>query len=221
MSNNYFFLSLKKALISLSVLCFFSTSVLSQDVYTDKESQTFAFTVGMTSSDLYHDTISYTPGIFFNGGFVYTLTFSDKINGGIELLYTGKAVKKEKPIINYYFTYFDLPIYLQYKFSEGIKANIGVQYSQYLNSNFSYLDGSNANGIHKKQNSSLLTNDYGVLFGGEIHLSKNLEIAARYTLSAKSFMDKSSPSFGVFQLTFKYVAFRSYKEIFHKKEIAK
>ena len=221
MSNNYFFLSLEKALISLLVLCFFSGYVFSQDVYTNKESATFSFTVGLTSSELYHDTIQYSSGILFNGGFVYTLTFSDKINGGIELLYTGKAVRKENPIIKYRFGYIDLPVYVQYKFSEGIRANIGFQYSKYMNSQYLFLDGSKSNGMHLKSLSSNLDNDYDILLGAEINLSKDIELAARYTLSAKSFMDKSSPYFGVFQLSFKYVAFRSYKQIFHKKEIAK
>ena len=221
MFRNYFFLSINKALISLLVLYFFSIPVFSQDVYTDKESATLAFTVGMTSSDLYRDTINYTPGILFNTGLVYVLTFSDKINGGMELLYTGKALRNEKPLTKYRFGYIDIPLYLQYKFSEGIKANIGIQYSKILNASYLYIDPTKANGMHKKSLSNNLNDDYGVLLGAEIHLSKNLELAARYTLSAKSFMNKSDPYFGVFQLSLKYVVFRSYKQYFHKKEIVK
>lgn len=220
MAGNYFFLSINKALVSVLVLYFFSAPIFSQDVYTNKESATFSFTLGLTSSDLYNDTINYTQGILFNGGLIYTLTFSDKLNGGIELLYTGKALRKEKPFTKYRFGYIDIPLYLQYKFSDEIKANIGIQYSKISNSYYLYIDPAKANGMHKKSFSSNLNDDYGVLFGAEIHLSKNLELSARYTLSAKNFIDKRSPGFGVFQLSFKYVVFRSYKQYFHKKKVA-
>lgn len=220
MFKNYYFFSFNKALILIVVFCFFSRTVFSQDVYSNKESATFAFTVGLTSSDLYRDTINYSAGILFNGGFVYTLTFSDKLNGGIELLFTGKALRKEKPLTKYRFGYIDIPLYLQYKFSDGIKANLGIQYSKMLDANYLNIDPSQANGMHKKPLDSNLDNDYGVLLGAEIHLNKNLELAARYTLSAKSFVDKSTPYFGVFQLSFKYIVYRSYKQYFHKKEVA-
>ena len=130
MYKSNYFLTSKKAFIIIWVLCFFSRTVFSQDVYSNKESATFSFTLGLTSSDLYHDTINYSQGILFNGGLVYTLTFSDKLNAGIELSYTGKSVKKDNPIIKYRFGYIDIPLYLQYKISDGIRANIGVQYSK-------------------------------------------------------------------------------------------
>jgi hypothetical protein len=220
MHYNYFANSSKKALTLIMVICFFSGTVFSQDIYTNKESAAFSFTLGLTSSDLYHDTVNYSPGILFNGGLVYTLAFSEKINCGIELLYTGKALRKENPLTKYRFGYLDLPLYLQYKFSEGIKANIGFQYSTILNAQYLFVDPSKANGMHKKPLSTGLHNDFGVLLGVEFNINKNLGIAARYTLSAKSFVDNGQPYLGVFQLSFKYVVFRSYKQYFHKKKIA-
>lgn len=220
MFKKYYFFICNKALLLFMVLCFFSGSVFSQDVYSNKESATFSFTVGLTSSDLYRDTINYSQGIMFNGGVIYTLTFSDKINGGIELVYEGKAVKKDKPIIKYRFGYIDIPLYLQYKFSDGIRANFGIQYSNYLNANYFFIDPGKANGMHKETLSTNINNDFGIILGAEFNINKNFEIGARYTMSARTFMDKSDPYFGVFQLSFKYVVFRSYKKYFHKKKIA-
>jgi hypothetical protein len=213
LANNFI-----KSLAVLVVCCLFSISVFSQTVYSNKESSTFSFTVGLTSSNLFHDTIGYSSDIYFNAGFMYTVVCSDKLNVGIEVLYTGKAVKKELPLTKYRFTYIDLPIYLQYKFSENIRANLGIQYSKLIDSQYSYLDGSNASGMHSKSLDTRLGNDYGVLLGAEIDITKNITIAGRYTLSTKSFLDKASPYFGVFQFSISYVAFRSYKQFFHKKE---
>lgn len=217
MRNNNLFKHFNKALIILLVLCFFSNFLFSQDAYSNKESSSFSFTVALTSSNLHRDTIRYSPGILFNGGFAYTLTFSDKINGGLELLYTGKAIKKDNPIIKYRFGYIDIPLYLQYKFSSTVRANIGVQYSKYVYSQMAYLDGSKTSGVHIKSFQSAIDHDYSLLLGAELNLSKDIVIAARYSLSATSLSDSHKPFFSVFQLSFNYVAFRSYKQIFHKK----
>lgn len=217
MHNTILFRHLNKALITLLVLCCFSNFIFSQDVYSNKESSTFSFTLGLTSSNLYHDTIRYSTGILFNGGFVYTLTFSDKINFGLEALLTGKAIKKDNPIIKYRFGYIDIPLYLQYKFNPTVRANIGLVFSKNFYSRLAYLDGSKTSGVHLKSFQSPIDNDCGILLGIELNLAKDVFIAARYSLSATSMLNSNKPYFGVFQLSFNYVAFRSYKQIFHKK----
>ena len=201
-----------KALIAITVICLFVNDAFSQTFYSNKESSTFSFTIGLTSTGLFNDTISYQQGILFNGGFVYTHTITDKTNIGVELLYSGKAVKSSSPIIKYRFGYIDIPVYFQYKFSENILANIGLQYSKYMSSKYYYLDGSHAGGVHPEALATKMGDDIALLGGIELGLSKNLFIAGRYTISTKPFLDKTSPYFGVFQLTFRYVVFRGFQQ---------
>jgi len=207
-----------KALIVVLVLCCFTKTFFSQTVYTNKETQSFGFTVGMTSSDIYRDTINYEQGIFFNGGLVYTLSFSDKSNIGMELLYTGKKVKRSKPIMKFAFSYIDVPVYYQLKLSDNFKLNLGIQYSNYVNATYDTLDGSKSNGVHTQPLTTTMGNDFGVLAGLEFGITKNLFVSARYTLSVKSFAETQSPYFGVFQFSFKYVVFRGYKQLFKKRK---
>ncbi len=183
-----------------------------QTVYSNKASSTFAFSLGMTSTGLYRDTVSYQQGILFNGGFVYIHSLTEKSNIGVELLYSGKAFKRSSPIIKYRFGYIDLPVYYQYKFSDNIMADIGGQYSKYISSKYYYLDGSRAGGVHPEALSTNLSDDIGILVGVELGLAKNLFISARYTFSTKPFLDKTSAYLGVFQFSFKYVIFRNYKQ---------
>jgi hypothetical protein len=201
-----------KVLIVLFLLSFFVKGVYSQTYYSNKESSTFSFTLGLTSTGLYNDTISYQQGILFNGGFVYTHIITDKTNIGVELLYSGMAVKSSSPIIKYRFGYIDIPVYFQYKFSDNFLANIGIQYSKYMSSKYYYLDGSHAGGVHPEPLATKMGDDVAVLAGIELGLSKNLFIAGRYTLSTNPFFDKASPYFGVFQLSFRYVVFRGFQQ---------
>jgi len=135
-------INLHKALIIVLVLYFFSSSVLSQTVYSSEPSSTFFFTVGLTSSHLINDTNSYKPGILFSGGFIYSVSLNDRSNIALECLYTGKGFKQESPIIKYRYYYIDAPLYLQLKWGENIRFNMGVQYSTFVNSQMVFLDGS-------------------------------------------------------------------------------
>ena len=213
-----FKIKFNKALILLLVLYFFSTAVFSQTVYSNKPSSTFYFTVGLTSSNLIKDSLNYKSGILFNGGFIYSVTVSDKINIAGELLYTGKGFKQDSPIIKYRYFYVDIPVYLQLKFSSSIRAIIGAQYSIFANSQVVNFDGSKANGINVTKFNNIKNQDYGFLVGAEINITENLSMAARYTLSTSTFFEKDKINFGVFQLSFNYVAFRTYQQFFHKKE---
>ena len=175
-----------KALILVLVLYFFINTSFSQTIYSNKESSTFGLTVGMTSSNLYRDTIKYDPAISFTGGLVYVLSITEKSNVGLELLYTGKVVKKSKPITRFNFSYIDLPIYYQRKISDNIRIDAGIQYSIFANSKFDTLDGSKASGVHFQPLKTKMGNDFGVLAGLEFGITKNFFVSARYTLSVKS-----------------------------------
>ena len=195
----------------------FNKLSLSQAVYSDKEQSTFSFTLGMTSTGCYRDTIKYSQGILFNGGFVYILSVSDKSNIGIEALFSGKAFKSNSPFIKYRFSFVDLPLYYQYKLSSNIRANLGIQYSKYISSQYYYLDGSKTTGVHKEPLTTNIGDDMGVLVGGEFGIAKNLFVTARYTISANSFFKSNSPYLSVFQFSFKWVVYRGYKQIFNRK----
>ncbi len=198
-------------------ICLVSALSFSQTVYSNKEQSTFSFTFGITSTGCYRDTIAYSQGILFNGGFVYILSLSDKSNIGMEGLFSGKAFKSSSPFIKYRFGYADVPIYYQYKFSTNIRADIGAQYSKYITSQYYYLDGSKSTGVHKEALATKIGDDYGVLAGVEFGIAKNLFITARYTVSANSFINKSTPYLAVFQCSFRWVVFRGYKQMFNKK----
>jgi len=206
-----------KALIAIVVLSFFSIPVFSQDVYSSKPSSTFFFTLGFTSSRLINDTNSYKSGILFNGGFIYTVSATDKLNIALELLYTGKGLKQDSPLIKYRYYYIDLPLYVQLKLGENIRFNIGTQYSTFVNSQVVYIDVSKKNGINIETHTAIKNTDYGFLLGTEIDITKTIAIAARYTISGSTFFEKNQVNFGVFQLSFNYAAFRTYKQFFHKK----
>ncbi len=201
-----------RILLPLFLLCFFFNYSFAQVVYSNKPSSTFSFTLGLTSTGLYRDTISYQQGILFNAGFVYTHTLNQKSNIGVEVLFTGKSIKRSSPIIKYRFGYLDVPVYFQYKLSDNILINAGAQYSKYIASRYYYLDGSRANGVHPEVLKTNMDDDIGLLVGAELGVSKNLFLTARYTYSTKPFFDKSSPYFGVFQFSFRIVFYKDYKQ---------
>ncbi len=204
-----------KTSITILFLCLFSFKASSQ-VYSNKTSSTFSFTLGMTSSNLLKDTMKYKSGILFSGGFMYTIVLSDKINVGLELLYTGKSFKNESPIIKYRYYYIDVPVYLQYKLGDNIRFNLGAQYSQFTNSSIVFLDGGSSTGTKTKAYNNIKPADVGVLFGTEIDLSENIALAARYTLSASTFYDSNEVNFGVFQLSFNYAVYLSHKQFLNR-----
>lgn len=206
-----------KALIFALVLYFFSVPAFSQTVYSSDPAATFCFTVGLTSTKLVNDTNNFKSGILFNGGFIYSVSLSHKANIALECLYTGKGMKQELPIVKYRYFYVDVPLYLQLKLGENIRFNIGAQYSIFTNSRVVYLDGSKPNGINVEKFNTIKNKDYGFLLGAEVDITKNLAMAVRYTLSGSTFFEKNQVNFGVFQLSFNYSAFRSYKQFFHKK----
>lgn len=201
--------------ITVVLLCLFSFKASSQ-VYSNLESSTFSFTAGMTSSNLINDSIKHKPSILWSAGFMYTVVVSDNFNVGLELLYTGKAFKDESKIIKYRYFYIDVPVYLQYKLSESIRFNIGAQYSSFTNSKIILIDGGSSGGVNILPYNNIKPADIGVLFGAEIDLSKNIALAARYTLSASTFYDKNSINFGVFQLSLNYAVYRSHKQFLNR-----
>jgi hypothetical protein len=208
-------LSFLKTSITTLVLCLFSFTTFAQ-VYSNKESSTFSFTGGMTSSNLMNDSVKYKSSISFTGGFIYTIVLSDNFNIGAELLYTGKAFKTDQSIIKFRYFYLDIPVYAQYKLGENIRFNLGAQYSTFTNSQIVVLDPANANGVNIKPYNNIKPADVGVLFGTEIDITKNLSLAARYTLSASTFLSKNQINFGVFQLSFNYAVYRSYKQFLNR-----
>lgn len=196
-------------------LCLFSFKGYSQ-VYSSNATSTFSFTASMTSSNLIKDTMKYKSGILFSGGFMYSIVLSDKINVGMELLYTGKSFKNESPIIKYRYFYVDVPIYLQYKLGDNIRFNLGAQYSQFTNSTIVQLDQGSSTGTNTEPYNNIKPADVGVLFGAEIDLTENIALAARYTLSTSTFYDSNQVNFGVFQLSFNYAVYRSHKQFLNR-----
>lgn len=153
-----------------------------------------------------------------HAGLVYTVMLNDRLNAGIEVEYTGKAVRNESPIIKYRFFYVDIPLYLQVNLSENIRLNAGVQYSIATNSQMTGIDPSNPNGVHTYKISAVRPTDYGFLGGVEFDVSKSISVGARYAISASSFFQKDEIGFGVFQLSLKYSPLKTYQVFFHKKE---
>jgi hypothetical protein len=205
-----------KTSITTLFLCLFSFKAVSQVVYSNKESSTFSFTVGMTNSNLINDSVKYRTGTLFNGGFIYTIVLSDKLNVGLEALYTGKAFRNESPLIKYRYFYIDVPLYLQYKLSESVRFNLGAQYSSFTNSKIIILDGQSTSGVKIQPYTNIKPADIGVLFGAEVDLSKNLSLAARYTISTSTFYQKNSINFGVFQVSLNYAVYRTHKQFLNR-----
>lgn len=205
-----------KTSITTVILCLFLFKGTAQVIYSNKESSTFSFTVGMTNSNLINDSIKYRTGTLFNGGFIYTIVLSDKLNVGLEALYTGKAFKNESPIIKYRYFYVDVPLYLQYKLSESVRFNLGAQYSTFTNSKIIILDGASSGGVKIQPYTNIKPADVGVLFGAEVDLTQNLSLAARYTLSTSTFFQKNSINFAVFQVSFNYAVYRTHKQFLNR-----
>lgn len=208
-----------KALILTLVLCFFSFFVRSQIIYTNKETASFGFTVGLTSSNLYNDTIAFKSGTLFLGGFAYSLTLTERTKLGVDLFLSGKAFKKDDPIVKFRYGYVDLPVYLQYHFTDDIKLNIGAQYSKYVFSQRASIDGSKKTGVRTEKINSDIDNDIALMGGFEFNFLKDLNLGARYTYSINAF-SKGKPYFGVFQLNLKYYVWRSNKQYFGKNRTA-
>jgi opacity protein-like surface antigen len=180
--------------------------------YSNKESSRFSFTAGITSSKLLHDTVGYKQGIGFGGGFIYTIKLSEQLNLGLEALYTCKSLRLESPIIKYRFYYIDVPLYLQYKIGDNFRLNLGGQISAYTNSKAILLDGSNSSGVNVVKTDAVKWTDYSILAGGEFDLLENLALGLRYTVSASTFFQNDQRNFGVFELSFNYAVYRSYRQ---------
>lgn len=211
-------MNLLKALILVSVLSFFSKGTQAQ-TYSNKESCHYGFTLGITSSNLINDSVGYKSGILFSGGLVYNMRLSEKFNLGLELLYTGKAFKTDSPIIKYRYYYLDVPLYLQYNLTDGIRINLGGQFSKFANSQRAEIEGSanGGTGAHSYKHTNIKDIDYSFLLGAEIDLGKNVALGARYTLSGSTFFEENKANFGVFQIAIRAVGKRSYRQIFGKK----
>ncbi len=204
-----------KTSITTLVLCLFSFNVTAQ-VYSNEPSSTFSFTIGMTSSNLLKDSVKYKSGILFSGGFIYTVVLNEKLNIGLELLYTGKSFKSETGITKFRYFYVDVPLYAQFKLGENIRFNLGAQYSIFTNSKIIKIDQNSSTGVNINSYNNIKPSDVGVLFGAEIDLSKNLALTARYTMSASTFYDSNQINFGVFQFSLNYVVFRSHKQFLNR-----
>jgi len=170
----------------------------------------------MTSSNLLKDSVKYRPGIFFGGGFVYTVSLSERFNVGLEALYTGKAFNRESPIIKYRYFYLDIPLYLQYKLGENIRFNLGGQYSGATNSKIIQLNSVSKSGVNVQTYSNIKGGDPAFLAGLEVDLAENLSLMARYTVSTSTFFNKGSVNFGVFMFGFNYAVYRSHRQFLHK-----
>ena len=105
---------------------------------------------------------------------------------------------------------------MQYKLGENIRFNLGAQYSSFTNSKIVQIDQNSSTGVNIQPYNNIKPADVGVLFGTEIDLSKNLALAARYTLSTSIFNDSEQVNFGVFQFSLNYAVYRSYKQFLNR-----
>jgi hypothetical protein len=206
-----------KTLIILFVFSFFKSSIVAQ-TYSNKESSIFSFTVGMTSSNLIKDSVSYKAGIWFNGGVAYSVMLNKHINAEVELLYAGKSFKTESPIVKYRHYFVDIPLFAQINLSENIRVNIGGQYSIATHSKYVISDTVSGTGVKSYKMDILKSNDYGFLAGVEFDLNSQIALGARYTISGSTFFEKNAINFGVFQFSVKYSPIKTYKVFFGKKE---
>ena len=204
-----------KTVNAIFLFCFFTFDSTAQ-VYSNKESSTFSFTLGMTSSNLIKDSIKYKTAILFTGGFIYTVVLTEKVNVGLELLYTGKSFKDADKIIKYRYYYIDVPFYLQFKLSESVRLNLGAQYSSFTNSKIIVIDPDGKAGVNSKPYNNIKPSDIGILGGIEINLNKNVSAAARYTLSASTFFEEKNTNFGVFQFSLNYAVYRTHKQFLNR-----
>jgi hypothetical protein len=198
--------------LSLLVLLSFQAGA---QTYSNKESFRYSFTAGLTSSNLMKDSVKYRPGIYGNAGITAALVLNERINLGLEGLFSGKAFKQDSPIVKYRFFYLDFPLYIQYKLGDGsIRVNAGAQYSKFIGSRKVELDPNSANGVHQFNYVNIKDMDYSLLIGAEADLLQNLSFGARYTISTSAFAENGPPAFGVFQFSLSYVGFRSYRQLF-------
>lgn len=200
----------KKLLLFLFFLLPFG--IYAQKTYSSNPSIFLNFTLGYTNSNIYNDTIKYDGGNYGNAGVGLIVVTSSKTNIGIEALFLVKALRVTNPYTKYYFGTIDIPLYLQYKWSETIRANIGLNYSKIIYANVEYLDGRKKSGVNQFPLTTKLDNDVSVLIGGEINLAKNLILGARYSISTKIFFPKNSAYFGIFQLSFNYTFYKNYRQ---------
>jgi Outer membrane protein beta-barrel domain len=210
-----------KKIVCLVVAIFFCTFAGNAQVYSTTPSSVFSFTTGVTSSNLINDSIPYKRSILFSGGFMYSVALSERWNVATNVLYSGRAFKTESPIVKYRYYYLDIPLYLQYNAGDRIRLNVGGQFSKFTNSKIVVLDGNGMNGVNVQKYKNIKDTDYGLLVGIEADLSDDVSVALRYTTSASTFFLKDRVNFGVFQFSFCYVAFKTHRQLFHKKTVEK
>jgi opacity protein-like surface antigen len=208
---------LKKYFFALCFLFFFGIS-LSAQTYSNKVSSILSFTGGLTSSNLINDTIKFRSGIMYTAGLSYCVMISERLNVGVDVLYTGKAFKYDSPVIKFRHFYVDIPLYAQINLTENVRVNAGFQYSIATNSQMVTIDPSKENGVNVQTMRTIKPTDYGVLAGLEFDINKLIGVGARYSLSASTFLKKNETNFGVFQLSFKYSPIKTNKVFFHKKD---
>jgi len=212
-----FYFEFKKVSIVILVLFLFSAKLFSQ-TYSNKVGSSYGFTLGLTSTNLVNDSVKYKSGILFSGGFAFAIALNDRLNIGAEIVYTGKAFKNDSPIIKYRYYYVDVPVYLEIELSESFRINAGGQYSKFINSQRVVLDGRTLSGSHTYLYDNIKDQDYSLLLGTEIDLNTNFALGVRYTLSGSTLFEKNKPNFGVLLVNLKYTGYRSYRQLFHKKE---
>jgi hypothetical protein len=105
---------------------------------------------------------------------------------------------------------------LQFKLSESVRLNLGVQYSSFTNSKIIVIDPDGNAGVNIKPYNNIKPSDIGVLGGIEINLNKNVSAAVRYTLSASTFFEEKNTNFGVFQFSLNYAVYRTHKQFLNR-----
>jgi opacity protein-like surface antigen len=189
-------------------------------VYTTNTSVKFYFTIGFNGANLFRDTVRYETGYLYQGGMGTTFALTEQSRIGLEVQYARKRIKISDPaVIKFNFDYIDLPLFYQYNFNKDFRLNLGLQYSYLLSSTYTFLDGSKSKGVNSKPLNSAISNNLALMLGTEFSLYKNLFIGFRYSLSTDYFIEKSRPSFSVFQFSLNFIFYKNYKQLFGSKEV--
>lgn len=128
-------------------------------------------TLANVDSEIDYSTI---PGYY--GGFFANLSLGGKLSLQPEILYSAKGCKRKTSSSNvrYNFDYIDIPIMLQYNFTDRFYAELGPQ--------FGFLIMAKSSGDNPIRNikSDLYTFDFDAALGVGFHITPKHGVNARY-----------------------------------------
>jgi len=117
---------------------------------------------------------------FYIGGFVEK-SLSEKFSLQGEILYSEQgAVNEEDSDVKMRFNYINIPVMCKYYFSDKVNFQFGPQFGFNVLSEIS--DGDVTVDFEKASGEKVNTFDFGLNFGAEVFVTKNIGLNARYNL---------------------------------------